>query len=45
MAVRPTHLITADGRAFGPFMGQSVLGVLVMTPARYLDSARQITAI
>jgi len=40
VAARATHLITGDLRDFGPFMGQSVLGVLVLTPARYLNSTR-----
>lgn len=39
VAAGATHLITGDLRDFGPFMGQSVLGVLVLTPARYLNSA------
>lgn len=33
-----THLITGDVRHFGPYFGQRVLGVLVMTPGRYLRS-------
>ncbi|MEX2527728.1 MAG: PIN domain-containing protein [Gemmatimonadota bacterium] len=40
VAAGATHLITGDLRDFGPFMGQSVLGVLVLTPARYLNSTR-----
>ncbi len=38
VAAGATHLITGDLRDFGPFMGQVVLGVLVLTPARYLNS-------
>lgn len=40
VAAGATHLITGDLRDFGPFMGQVVLGVLVLTPARYLNSTR-----
>lgn len=40
VAAGATHLITGDLRDFGPFMGQSVLGVLVLTPARYLNPTR-----
>ncbi len=40
VAARATHLITGDLRDFGPFMGREVLGVRVLTPARYLDSLR-----
>lgn len=40
VATGATHLITGDLRDFGPFMGQVVLGVVVLTPARYLDSSR-----
>lgn len=40
IAADATHLITGDMRDFGPFMGQAVLGVIVLTPARYLNSAR-----
>jgi len=40
VAAGATHLITGDLRDFGPFMGRVVLGVLISTPARYLDSAR-----
>jgi hypothetical protein len=35
-----THLITGDLRDFGPFLGQVVLGLLVLTPSRYLNSIR-----
>ena len=38
MAAGATHLITGDLKDFGPFMGQAVLGVMVMTPAPYLTS-------
>ena len=40
VAARATHLITGDPRDFGPFMGRVVLGVLILTPARYLDSTQ-----
>jgi len=40
VAAEATHLITGDLRDFGPFMGQVVLGVLVLTPSRYLNSTR-----
>jgi uncharacterized protein len=40
VAAGATHLITGDLRDFGSFMGQVVLGVLVLTPARYLKLAR-----
>jgi len=35
-----THLITGDLRDFGPFFGQTVLGVLVLPPSDYLRSRR-----
>ncbi len=38
VAAEATHLITGDLRDFGPFMGQVVLGVLILTPAQYLKS-------
>ena len=44
VAAGATHLITGDMRDFGPFMGQAVLGVLVLTPARYLNSTGQTSA-
>jgi hypothetical protein len=40
VAAGATHVIIGDLRDFGPFMGQVVLGVLVLTPARYLSSTR-----
>ena len=40
VAAGATHLITGDLRDFGPFFGQVVLGVLILTPARYLNSTR-----
>ena len=33
---RATHLITGDIQHFGPFFGQTVLGVMIITPAGYL---------
>ena len=40
VAAGATHLITGDLRDFGPFLGQVVLGVLILTPPRYLNSTR-----
>lgn len=40
VSAKATHLITGDLRDFGPFMGREVLGVRVLTPARYLDLLR-----
>lgn len=40
VAAGATHLITGDMRDFGPLMGQVLLGVLVLTPARYFSSTR-----
>ena len=31
-----THLITGDLRHFGPYLGKSLSGILVLTPADYL---------
>lgn len=36
VAGRCTHLITGDGRHFGPLYGHRVRGVLVVTPSQYL---------
>lgn len=38
LAARATHLITGDVRHFGPFFGESLEGILVLPPARYLAS-------
>lgn len=32
-----THLITGDRRHFGRFLGETIEGVLVLTPRNYLD--------
>lgn len=40
VAAGATHLITGDMRDFGPFMDRRVLGLTVLTPARYLASTR-----
>lgn len=34
-----THLITGDVRHFGPYFGNSIKGILVLTPAEYLKQA------
>ncbi len=36
VTARATHLITGDLRDFGPYLGERILGVLVLTPADYL---------
>jgi len=33
---RATHLITGDGRHFGPYFGRQIEGILVLSPADYL---------
>ena len=38
MGARATHLLTGDRRDFGPFLGRTVAGILVLTPAAYLAS-------
>jgi predicted nucleic acid-binding protein len=37
VAARATYLITGDFRHFGPFFGTSVRGVLILSPADYLE--------
>ena len=32
-----THLVTGDQRHFGPYMGASILGVRICSPASYLS--------
>ncbi len=32
---RATHLLTGDVRHFGPYLGETVKGVLIQTPAQY----------
>lgn len=41
LGARATHLVTGDRRDFGPFLGKSVAGILVLTPAAYLSLARR----
>jgi predicted nucleic acid-binding protein len=36
-AAGATHLITGDVRHFGRYFGERLLGVLVLTPAEYLE--------
>ncbi|MDR7475794.1 MAG: PIN domain-containing protein [Armatimonadota bacterium] len=43
MAVRATHLLTGDVTHFGPFLGQEVGGVRVLTPGEYLARRARIT--
>jgi|SRR6185437_11015391 len=38
IALRATHLLTGDLRHFGPYLGKSIGGVLVLLPAHYLKS-------
>jgi predicted nucleic acid-binding protein len=35
---RATHLLTGDFRDFGPYYGQAIEGVLILSPAAYLRS-------
>jgi predicted nucleic acid-binding protein len=35
---RATHLITGDVRHFGPYVGKAIEGILIVTPARYLET-------
>lgn len=35
-AVQATHLLTGDQKHFGPYFGERILGVLVLTPGKYL---------
>ena len=39
---RATHLITGDIQHFGSFFGQTILGVMIITPAEYLSSKRRL---
>jgi predicted nucleic acid-binding protein len=38
---RATHLVTGDLRHFGTYFGESVQGVLIVTPAEYLKGRRR----
>ena len=40
LGVHATHLVTGDRRDFGPFLGKTVAGVLILTPAEYLALRR-----
>jgi len=40
-AAGASHLITGDVRHFGPYSGERLLGVLVLTPADYLNGRVQ----
>lgn len=37
---KATHLITGDFRDFGRYYGQTIEGVLILTPADYLKARR-----
>ena len=39
MEAKATHLITGDVRHFGPYLGRTIEGILVVTPADYLKRA------
>lgn len=39
LAANATHLITGDRRHFGRYFGQSLEGIVVMSPARYLQQS------
>lgn len=38
---RATHLITGDIRHFGAYLGKTIQGILIMTPALYLKARRR----
>ncbi len=40
LGARATHLVTGDRRDFGPFLGKTAAGVLVVTPADFLAIMR-----
>jgi uncharacterized protein len=42
MEAQATHLVTGDVRHFGPYFGQTVQGVLVVTPAEYLKFRERV---
>jgi uncharacterized protein len=44
LAARATHLITGDLQHFGSHFGKQLLGVLVLPPAAYLRSRRDVTS-
>ena len=37
VAARATHLLTGDKRHFGPWIGKRIRGVLIQSPAQYLE--------
>ncbi len=37
LGARCSHLLTGDHQHFGPFFGSRIRGLLVLTPARFLD--------
>ena len=40
LGARATHFVTGDRRDFGPFLGQTVAGVLILTPPEFLSLRR-----
>jgi hypothetical protein len=40
LAARATHLLTGDLRHFGPYIGKTIAGILVLTPSGYLKKRR-----
>lgn len=42
LTAKATHLITGDVHHFGPYMGQSIQGVLILTPAEYLATVNPV---
>lgn len=38
VGARATHLITGDLTHFGPYYGRRLMGVLILSPAAYLQS-------
>jgi hypothetical protein len=44
LAARATHLITGDLPLFGSHFGKQSFGVLVLPPAAYLRSRRDVTS-
>jgi len=37
---RATHLLTGDGRHFGPYFGKKIEGISIMLPGKYLIAPR-----
>lgn len=42
LAAKVTHLITGDIQHFGPYLGQSMQGVLILTPAAYFATVNPV---